>query len=326
MNTANYTRKLRALAATATWWWRAEFPVDTTTVTATFRLPAGTHGPVAMAPVTADLTVSAIDNARKILTITAPAASPSGPQGIRGAAWLETAANGVYDVEVVQITATTVSLAEPLPNSPDFTATGTLRFAWHSVGVLLADVLAAATRDVPTTVDFDERYGADITGIAGRDEMLVSVVRQPFRTGLSPADIRTLMPSVAARVAQRAQDYRPQVEWVGEALEQRVHADLAARAIFEDDIDGSRLRNAHAAWVVSCILEDIDTDLADRWMRRFEAAYDTAMTGVWVDLDRDGVVDAGEIETIGDPVGDAGGTFTAVPDANRIIGRYGQGH
>ena len=326
MNASNYTRKLRALAATATWWWRAPVPVDTTTATVTFRLTAGVHGPVALAPVTADLTVSAIDNTRRILTITGPAAAPSGPEGVRGAAWLETAADGNMAVQVVKITATTVELASALPHTPDFTATGTLRFAWHSVGVLLADALAAVDRNVPTTVDYSERYGVDVAGIAGRDEMLVSVVRQPYRTGLSPADVGTLMPSVGARVAQRSQDYRPQVDLVGEMLEQRIHADLAARQLTEDDVDGSRFRGVHAAWTVSCILEDIDTTLADRWKARADEAYDAAMTGVWVDLDRDGVVDAGEIETVGDPVGDAGGTFTALPSSTRIPGRYGQPH
>lgn len=325
MNTSNYTRKLRQGESTS-WWWRAPVPVDTTAVFATFRLTAGTVGPVALVPVTADLTVSAIAADRRTLTITAPAAAPSGPQGLRGEAWLETPADGDFAVRVAQITATTAVLADPLPHNVGLATNGTLRFAWLGAAVTVANVTAAVNRSVPVTVGYQAHYGADVAGIPSQDEVLVDVVRQPFRTGVTHADVAALMPSVGARVAQRAQDYRPQVEWVGDLIEQRARADLAPRGLTEDDIDGARLRGAHAAWVVSCILEDIDTDLADRWRARADEAYDTAMSGIWVDADRDGVVDAGEIETIGNPTGDAGGTFAAAPDATRAVGRYGQPH
>ena len=324
MNTSNYTRKLRQGAST-TWWWRSPVPVDTTAVIANFRLTAGTQA-VALAPPTADLTVSAVDGSRRVLTITAPAAAPSGPEGIRGEAWLETPADGVLAVQVVQVTATAVTLAEPLPHNVGFASNGTLRFAWLGGTVTVGDVTAAVERTVPVHVTYQERFGADVTGIPNQDELTISVVRQPFRTGVSPADVSALMPSVGARVPQRGQDFRPQIEWVGEMLEARVHADLAARSLTEDDIDGSRLRSCHAAWSVSCILEDINTDGADRWRLRADEAYDAAMRGLWVDLNRDGVVDAGEVETIGNPTGDAGGFFTDLPSSTRIIGRYGGGH
>ncbi len=324
MNTSNYTRKLRQGESTV-WWWRAPIAVDTTTATANFRLTAGTQTLV-LAPVTADLTVSVIAPDRRTLTITGPAAAPSGPQGIRGEAYLETPGDGDFSVQVAQLTATTAVLAEPLPHDIDLATNGTLRFAWLGAAVTVGDVTAAIERNVPTHVTYQFRFGADLWGIPSQDEMLVHVVRQPFRTGVAHADVAALMPSVGARIAQRAQDYRPQIEWVGDLIEQRVHADLSARGAFEDDIDGSRLRGAHAAWVISCILEDIDTDLADRWMARFEKAYAAAMTGIWLDLDHDGAVDDGEILDIGNPLGDAGGTFTATPDPNRIIGRVDVGH
>tara|TARA_Y100000034_G_scaffold115745_1_gene153285 strand:+ start:86 stop:1063 length:978 start_codon:yes stop_codon:yes gene_type:complete len=325
MNTSHYTRKLRQ-GSTAVWWWRAPLAVDTTAVTATFRLTAGNF-PLVLAPVTADLVVSAIAADRRTLTITVPPAAPSGPQGIRGEAYLETPADGDFSVQVAQLTATTAVLAEPLPHDIDLTTNGSLRFAWLGGAVTNADVTAAVERNIPTDITYQLRYGADVAGIPSRDEVMVHVVRQPFRTGVTHADVSALMPSVGARVASRAQDYRPQIEWVGDLIETRVRSVLAARGdAFEDDVDGSRLRGAHAAWTISCILEDIDTDLADRWRKRADEAFDEAMQSIWIDLDRDGVVDDGEVVIVGDPLGDAGGTFAAAPDPNRIIGRTDIGH
>lgn len=316
--TVPYTRKLRQ-GTTEIFWWRSPSPVDPLNVDVTFRLTAGDHGPVAMTPLFDDVVVTAVAADRRTLTIAAPPAIRSGPEGILGDAWLLTGSDGALGVRIVQIGATTATLGEPLPSSVDVSASGTLRAAWYAVPVAAANVTAAVERNVPTRVRYSITAGDDVTDLGLADEVLVHVVRQPFGTGLSPSQVGTLVASLAPRVAQRQQDYRPTVQASLEELEEWTREAAGARSITEDDLDGSRLHGAHSALCVSYVFEDIDPALADRWRLRARERFDMVLRSIWMDLDGDGVVDAGEIGAVIQRANDCGGNMPT-PDDDRIIG------
>lgn len=292
-------RKAR-VGATTLFPWLAPAPLESgTTPTLTFRPPSGDVARV-LTHVRTDVTVTAVDDARKVLTTSEIVAGWRGLQGDAGAAWLVTENDGPHPVQVVRIgldgasKRTQVVLAEPLSRPITIEAGDYLQWRlWHAT-VTAADVAAAAQRDIPWTVEYSAQPGLDLPIRAERQEGLLHVVRQPFSTQLTHDGLLIHRPELASKAPRRQEGWAPQIAVAEQMLIDRLRTDLASRGLYEDDLDGSRLQRAHVLLTTSVILELAAPDQAEAARAAANAAYDQALRSLWVDLDRDGVVDDGE--------------------------------
>jgi erythromycin esterase-like protein len=89
-----------------------------------------------------------------------------------------------------------------------------------------------------------------------------------------------------------------------------LRADLQARDLTEDDLNGARLRLAHGHLAAAVIYDEVQPEKAELLRARVLGVLDEetgtraggmlneSLRSVWLDADRDGVVDDGEMDTI----------------------------
>lgn len=277
-------------------------------VSATWRAPSAT----VVTPLTAawpTLTVTAAT--RDTLT----AAAISGPmRGALpfGAAMLYTQGSGVIPVRIVSVDGTAIKLADRLPVGVTVTAASRLQSALWWVDLVSADVVADVTRGagtgdrpIPYSVSWDVLTPAPGSGGGGgitpqviRTEGVLSVVRQPFDTGLTPDGLARYYPEVARMAQAASASTEAAIARTAAEMALRVRGDVReARGAYyaEDDVSGPALEMAHAAAAAAALVESVAPDRAAALTERAEVLYRQGLAAAWLDLNRDGVVDAGEV-------------------------------
>ena len=324
-------RKLITSTAHRFRWWPPTDGVVSSDPTLTVSWPAGSQA-YTLALARESDTVSAIRADRRTLSVTWGAsgsptvlASPDEP------AAAQLVGVGVVDVpvrvvRVVTAASTglsgTVELSDPLPY-PVLTSGISLVLHWHERSAVLnsAHVPAVTTDGVRWSVPYTASLGG-ISVAYGRDMGVLRVVAMPFATGLTDARLLGLLPDLRARPTGQS-SWASQREAALDDLVVRIRSRIAPR--IEDVLPGRDYELPHAYLTGALIAEAQGrADAADRLRVLADEDIVRRLALVdWMDLDRDGVVDAGETDTgaSGSLASGIGSTLTSTS----IIPRYDDG-
>jgi len=265
----------------------------------TYRAPSGVVS-ASLAPAqTSGATVTAAT--RDVLTLSAPLTTMAGTLDL-GDAWLYTVAGGALPVRIASVSGATVRLVDRLPYDPIITADSRLQSGlwYHDVGP--GSPVDVVTRDasgdmpVPYTIGWGAAspgaVGVDVAGIEG----LLSVVRQPFATGLTSAGLLARWPELRGFAQVGSSALGPAIMRTHEALALRVRQDVRERGSYawEDDLSGSTFAPAHAALAAASLLDAVAPERAALLREQSEPLYTQALASAWHDANRNGVVDPGE--------------------------------
>lgn len=278
----------------ATFAWRAPRCPDEATTPSVSIDTAG--GPLSgsLTRIRGNASVTAISQDRRTLT-TSGIADIEGHAGDDGAAFLRTVEGGIFPVRVVSIddSAETVTLGAALPRGVDVAGSTLIWATW--VFPLLAPQMVAE-RNVAWEVAWKETTGGDGRLITQTSTGTLDIVERPFDTGLSHHVLVELYPFVVADVHRDAQDLTPQIAATRRELVQRLDAALVDRGLDAHDVDGSRFLDAHAAMAAAMACEFTKADeKVQGLLSRSTRLYQTALEALWVDVNRDGAVDSGEV-------------------------------
>lgn len=265
-----------------------------------------------LTPAWATLTVQA-QPARDELTVTPTADAAIGVLPY-GDAWLWTPHGGALPVRVQRAAdggaTLSVYLADRLPVDLDVSANARLQSALWYVDESTATVVDTVTRSsagdypIPYTIDWQQLQPANpagagaITAAGYRVEGTLSVVRQPFATGVATADVYARFPELARMAAAGSAGLEAAVYAEHEAL--RLAVDAAVRQAgaspytWADDVSAAPFAPCHATMVAARVVDTVDPERAQRLRAQAEVLFSQALTVAWVDRDRDGVVDEGE--------------------------------
>lgn len=266
---------------------------------ATFTKADGSGVQVSLSPQFADLAVASSPS-RDRLTLTG-AFSGAAPTLGWGDAYIYTDGSGTIPVRIASVSGSTVQLVDRLPYG--LVGGGILQSAlWSTVegpGTPLDEVTRRPDGDFPVivTVEWAMRNAA-LGSVVETTRGTLSVVRQPFGTGLTTGELRRLYPELGAMQAQGSAGFEGAILRTSGELALRVRADVreagAPGYTWEDDIDGSPFMAAHAAMAAVAVLEPTDPDSAARVAARVDKLYLSALRSSWLDRNRSGTVQAGE--------------------------------
>ena len=239
----------------------------------------------------ADITVSAIANDRRTLTIS----SSTSLERDQVNAFLKTDGDTYYSVKVVRIVSTTAVLAEPLPREIDLSSTASLEFAmWY---------YTASSSDV-TSTSGTYTYEIDYTVDQGQltqnktERSIIKVTPRPFNTGLDHDVLVGRFSPLADLIPRRQSDFRPQIKAALDELSLMLRDRLSPSSVTEDEIfNASSFLLCHAYCTASLIYEmNLQLDAASAMRDRCIELLDVALRSIDLDLDGDGVIDDGEID------------------------------
>jgi hypothetical protein len=301
-------------------WWRSPGFVGTVggdglpggeAASVTYRPPAG-DVVSALTPAWTTMTVTG-SASRGTLTATATVDVLSATLPF-GDAWLYTARGGVVPVRVGTVTLSagvyTITLVDRLKYDMAAGAESRLQAQLWYVDETAAGVVGSVTRS--TAGDFPIPYtigwpvlqpaspagGGGVTPSTQRVEGTLSVVRQPFTTGLSSDDVRALYPELGRLSQSGSAGIEAAIYAEHRAMALRVSAAVreagASPYTWADDVEGAAFQLAHAAMVAARLVESTNPERAERYAAQSGLYFRQALALAWTDLNRDGVVDEGE--------------------------------
>jgi hypothetical protein len=298
--------KTARVAATTRLWWAADarVPVSGSLEVApvvAFRVPTGTVS-ANLAPQFTSAAIAAAPS-RDTLTL---GASSTGAQATfaLGEAHIISPAMGAIPVRVASISGTAVQLVERLPYALPDAASCTLQSALWYTDVGAGSPVATETRTstitdlpVPYTVTWTYANPAG-SSVVVVDEGILNVVRQPFETGLTTAQVRARWPELGSMQGVGSVGFEAIILRTLEALRLRVRASVREAMTpgygWETDINGAPFLPFHAAEVAASCLDSVAPDRAAAIREQSVRLFTDAMQTAWLDKNRDGVVDLGE--------------------------------
>ena len=267
--------------------WYAPKPI-TGTPEASFVVSPVVSG--AMTQGRADITVSAMGNDRRTLTINNQV---TGLKSDQTPAYLITDGDSIYNVTVIRIEGTTAILSDPLSREIDLSSAATLQFClWYTTAPALT--VTAASAQVPYTVSYVEDLGTSTVNRLQKG--LLKVTPRPFNTGLNHDALCAQFPQLADMVPRRQSSFNPQVRAAQDELELMLRDVLTERGRDEDDIfNADSFLQAHAFLSCSIIYESVSKyDESERMRERAINLFNLTLRTVDLDLNSDGVLDEGE--------------------------------
>jgi hypothetical protein len=303
--------------------------------TLTAKVTAGTVNVGAMAALWTEATVASVSASdRTQLNLSAAVADARGLAADYGHAWLVSDETAPVEVRVMRFVgggSPVAHLADPLPR--EHSGAGTLVPAWYSATLTALAVTGTAQRNALLAVSWTEDSGTDAPAFSQALEVDLHIVREPFATGVTEADVLRIDASLASQASEGDINAR---DAIGAALEEviiRLREDLAERALWEDDVPRAfraPLARCHAHLAAATILDAYDPAAAAQHRARVwgedgqRGLWQAALRRVFIDADGDGDVDEGEIEQVtGARVGRLG-TFTSAAKDNPNIYRNGR--
>ena len=228
-----------------------------------------------------------------------------------GDAWLYTRRDGVIPIRIARIEGTTLYLADRLKRDLTIDANAVIQSALWYADEDTAAVVGSVTRTtsgdfpIPYTIPWgvlqpangsDGAFGIDPN--VQRLEGTLSVVRQPFNTGLSSDGVRARFPELGRLSQAGSAGLEAAIYAEHEALRLRVGAAVreagAPGYTWPDDVEAAPFVECHAAMVAARLIESVNPAQAERYAQRAAVYFEQALAIAWTDLNRDGVVDAGE--------------------------------
>jgi len=324
-----YPRTFR-VGSTANFVWSAPEPVNVVGV----NLTIGAYS-VAMNQVISDVTIVAggVSTDRTVLTASLAPAIGDGALSRFGDAFLITVEGEVYPVRVLRIDDTAILLANPLPVSTPLTAPAVLQFTTWGAAVGPGNVTAAV--DYQGT-EWSVAYTRNTPVELAYDQGLVKVVRVVWQSGLDTARLIRMFPSLQ-NLGHYDASYTAQIDAAHTVLAARIDTDVSSyttasgeRATIDDvESQNAALELVHAHIAAGHIYADRqDFEQYEHHftrafgtessvdLRRKTGLYADAMRPIWVDLDRDGAVDDGEIEDVAGP--GPGAVASGFPSTPRV--------
>ena len=289
-------------------------------------LASGTVNVGAMTAAWTAPTVTSVNSAdRTQLNLSAAVADARGMAGDYGDAWLVSDESSPIQVRVLRFIgggSPVAHLAEPLPAG--HTGAGELVPAWYYVTLTAAAVTGTAQRNARLTVSWTEASGDDSPGFPHAPELDLHIVREPFATGVTEADVLRVDSGLASSAAHRDLNSKDAISAaLGEVII-RLREDLAEQGWTEDDVPRQHrgaLSLCHAHLAAERILEPFEPEAAQRHRDKVwgvdgqSGLWKAAMRRIFVDADGDGVVDDGEVQQVTGPrVGSLGSFTTATAD------------
>lgn len=239
-----------------------------------------------LAQIRADVSVSAVADDRRTLTLTASVDTQLERDEVR--AFLRTTRDTYYAVKVTRLGGTTAILAEPLPRELDLSTAATLNFASAYVDIPQGN---AVTGSYPYTIDYTDNLGN-----AQTESGILKIVPRPFNTGLDHDQLVDRFPQLADMVPRRQSDLAPQINAALEEIILSVRDHVIADGATEDEVfnQGSFV-SAHAYCSAAMVYEaTLQLDVAQAMRDRCIDLLNVALRSVTLDLDGDGVIDEGE--------------------------------
>jgi len=235
----------------------------------------------------ADVTITAVANDRRTLTTSGAIGSALERDEVR--AYLKTSADTYYAVKVVRLVTGTALLAEPLPREIDLSTSAVLNFAMSYVDIGSANTGTSGV--YPYTIAYD-----DIVGAKRVETGLLKVTARPFDTGLDHDELVGSMANLADMVPRRQSDFAPQIRASLDEMILAIRDHVVPDNITEDEVFNQQsFKRAHVYCAAAHIYEmNMQFDASDNMRARYHEMLDLALRSVTLDLDGDGVVDAGE--------------------------------
>jgi hypothetical protein len=223
--------------------------------------------------------------------LTGTFAAGVGLQGpVYGRAYLLTAQDGIFPVQIDELTTTTARMSEPLPRSVVITEAlpASLVWAWWSAAIPAA-VTATETGDSPVDwwVTYTENRGTAVGTLASqRVSGVLHVVAGKFATGLSDEALNLYWGHVIPRAQVGHLSHAGPIEAARSQMvthiRMRLNASTSGRR--EDDINGADFLQAHAAWAASHIIKARNPELSATLLAEAMAQTDKALASVsWYD-------------------------------------------
>lgn len=228
--------------------------------------------------------------------LTGTFAAGVGLQGpVYGRAYLLTAQDGTFPVQIDELTTTTARMSEPLPRSVVITEAlpASLVWAWWSAAIPAA-VTATETGDSPVDwwVTYIENRGSAVGTLASqRVSGVLHVVDGKFSTGLSDEALNLYYGHIIPRAQVGHLSHAGPIEAARQQMVTHIRARLNATRTGrrEDDINGADFLQAHAAWAVSHIIKARNPELSGTLLGEAMAQTDKALDSTsWYDPDGDG--------------------------------------
>jgi hypothetical protein len=262
-----------------------------------------TTGPVTLTLACPDPLVSVTgisDERRTLVTAASPFAAAPGWLGRNGEAWLVTARQAVQ-VRAVDAGASSVELADPLPR--DLDVAGAYLVLSRREVALPGPLTAVVRRDVRWVVQYQIRHGLGtaLAAVAQSETGLLQIVPQPFDLGLVSTDLVQYMRGIGSTASSGSQGWGSILASAEAEVALRVRAELTQRGLTEDDFPApARLRDVALDLAAALAIDLVQPDQADRLRARALERMDLVMRATpWVDDSRDGEVDPGEVQEVG---------------------------
>lgn len=265
--------------------------------TLTFRRAGSTTAGAGFAVKRAADSITAIDGVELTGTFAA-GVGMTGP--VWGRAYLRTAQDGTFPVQVDRIETATIYISEPLPKSVIITAQlpASLIWGWFSAA-LPAAVTATETGDRPADwwVDYTADRGAAVGNLASQTVSgILHVVARRFSTGIGDEALTYYYGHTLPRAPTDAKSWAGPIEAARDQLVMHIRSRINATASGrrEDDLNGADFAQAHAAWAASLIMQRSAPEFAATLMSQALAMANKALDAAgWYDPDGDGIGEQG---------------------------------
>lgn len=274
---------------------------------------SGFSNQVVLTPERLPLSVSAIANDRKTLTITANTLSL---KPLQREAFLLTNSDNFYPISLTRISGTTAILAEPLPKDVEISGLGVagLVFATYRT-TLPTNPYTATKQTLALSVDYLENFST--TTAKNSIKSSLKVCAKPFSTGLTHTQVLDNFPNLAEVMSRRQNDLNIFIEGGESDLLFVVRDALFAKNCTEDEVFNAEIfQQPHLYFSVARIYEVIgQLEIAEKMRTRAYTLLDAALKIVSLDIDGDGIVDPEEtiIPIKGGKPSDLGGNFYGRP-------------
>lgn len=295
-------------------YWDSPNPLDqsvTPTLQINFRALSAIYN---FAPLHAEVAVDDISTDRRVLT--APLMTILGSKGMQGeygSAWLINEENGAFPVVIGRVTDGYVHLTEPLPKN----ITGVGKLQWSRYYLTIPSLaLTEIERGISYTINYTTQYGVDLSAQKQKTEGLLNVVRQPFDTGLTTTLLVSYVPELATLVPRNAQDFAGIIAMGRLSIISEIRALLSELDLTEDDIYGPTVQQSHVYFSLYNFYLLKDFEKAQNLLSFAQENLKTSLKRIWVDKNKDGVVDTGEenLHITGGNSDDCGGYYTTEQD------------
>lgn len=234
-----------------------------------------------------DLTVTAIANDRRTLTLSS---SPASYYREQQNGFLITDRDTYYAVVVSRLGGTTAVLAEPLSRDIDLTNSATLQLATSYVDIAAASLATSGL--YPYRVSYTELNMSQ----PRQEKGILKVTPRPFNTGLDHNELVNTFSNLADMVPRRQGDFEAQIKAAEHEIVLSIRDHLNSDDITEDEVfNPESFKLAHKYCSAAIIYELVrDFDAAANMRDRCKELLDSALRSIALDLDGDGIIDSNE--------------------------------